>query len=442
MTKPIVMAVPNAASLIPSSSRIWTASPPIMNGGSAASTSELTTRSIPIRVDRSVRAKESMGCTLSGTSAGPTTAVVSSEGRRVPFRAQASTRERGRTVPETMQALVQTAEGFAEEIPELSDLTSLDPHVSLTTIPVPVPAKGQVLIRVSLSPINPSDLLFVAGAYGQPRVLGAPAGFEGVGEVVASGGGLLADRLTGRRVAFFAGVSGAWAEYAVAEATTCVPLRASVRDEDGAALLVNPFSAWAMYDLVRASGRPAFVMTAGASQLAKLLTTLAADNDQRPILLVRREEQVRPLLELGAAHVLNTEGPGFEDSLAEVVAAERPRVLLDAVSGPLPQKVFEVMGRKSRWVVYGGLDTRPARLPDAAALIFEGKKIDGFWLTSWLSEGTPLRMVRAAVAVQAMFSKGIWATDVAARVPLAESHRDVPGLLSGSNRGKVLLAPR
>ena len=33
--------------------------------------------------------------------------------------------------------------------------------------------------------VNPSDLAFIQGGYGQPRVKGAPAGFEGVGEVVA-----------------------------------------------------------------------------------------------------------------------------------------------------------------------------------------------------------------------------------------------------------------
>jgi NADPH:quinone reductase-like Zn-dependent oxidoreductase len=292
-----------------------------------------------------------------------------------------------------------------------------------------------------MAPINPSDVAFIAGAYGQPRVAGVPAGFEGVGEVVASGGGNYPDGLVGRRVSFFAGVSGSWAEYAVAEAQTCVPLRSGVSDEDGAALLVNPFSVWAMFDIVREEGPEAFVMTAGASQLCKLLTVLAAENGYRPVSLVRRDEQIEPLTELGASHVLNTESAEFTEELKTVLREERPRVLLDALSGPLAASVFAAMGRGSRWILYGGLDPRPASLPDPGAMIFRGKRIEGFWLTTWLAAGSGDRMLRASEAVQAMFINGTWTTDVAARVPLAEAHERVPGLLAGANQGKVMLVP-
>ena len=99
------------------------------------------------------------------------------------------------------------------------------------------------------------------------------------------------------------------------------------------------------------------------------------------------------------------------------------------------------MGRGSRWVVYGGLDLRPAHLPDPGQLIFMGKSIEGFWLTSWLARGSTERMADAAVAVQDMFIDGTWTTDVAATVSLAEAHEKVPALLAGANEGKVLLTP-
>ncbi len=344
-------------------------------------------------------------------------------------------------IPDTMQALVQNESGYAAELPLSSQVESLDPYLTHQTIATPTPDEGQVLIRVTMSPINPSDLAFIIGAYGQPRIAGAPAGFEGVGEVVASGGGPIPDNLVGRRVSFFAGVSGAWAEYAVADARTCIPLRSEIRDEDGAALLVNPFSAWAMFDIVRQSGSGAFVMTAGASQLCKLLTVLADSNEARAISVVRRDEHIQSLTDLGAAHVLNSEADGFAERLAEILKSEKPRVLLDAVSGPLPAAIFQAMGRRSRWVVYGGLDLRPANLPAPGELIFRGKQIEGFWLTSWLAAGDAGRMMQAAEAVQAMFADGTWTTDVAAKVLLAEAHDRVPGLLAGANQGKVMLHP-
>ncbi len=340
-----------------------------------------------------------------------------------------------------MFALVQTQDGFATELPTSSVLDTLDPYLSAERVPTPQAGRDEVVIRVRQAPINPSDVAFVKGVYGQPRVAGTPAGFEGVGDVVASGGGIIADRLVGRRVSFFAGISGSWAEYAVASSRTCVPLRRAVSDKDGAALLVNPFSAWAMCDIVRKDGAKSFVMTAAASQLGKLLTGLASEKGLRPISLVRRDEQIDPLLRLGAAHVLNTETPGFDDSFARVLKEERPRVLLDALGGPPSQSLFLAMGPRSRWIVYGGLDARPVTMPDPGQLIFQSKHIEGFWLTSWLQRGSLLRTVSAARGVQEKFASGEWSTEVAATVPLAEAHERVPALTDGPNQGKIMLIP-
>jgi NADPH:quinone reductase-like Zn-dependent oxidoreductase len=344
-------------------------------------------------------------------------------------------------IPETMSALVQQTSGFATEPRSSSIPESLDPLLAVETIPVPQPGSGEVMIRVHMAPVNPSDVSFIAGFYGQPRVAGKPAGFEGVGEVVASGGGPVANRLVGKRASFFADVSGSWAEYAVAGAGMCIPLRAGIRDADGAALLVNPFSAWAMQDIVLREGPKAFVMTAGGSQLCKLLTALAKDEGFRPISLVRRDEQIEPLKRLGATHVLNTEAPDFAASLREVLKAEKPRVLFDAVTGKVPKSVFLAMGKRSRWIVYGGLDAHPASLPDPGQLIFQSKQIEGFWLTSWLQRGSGDRMARAARGVQDRFASGAWTTDVAVELPLAEAHARVPELLAGPNHGKIMLTP-
>ncbi|MEX2533128.1 MAG: alcohol dehydrogenase catalytic domain-containing protein [Nitriliruptoraceae bacterium] len=340
----------------------------------------------------------------------------------------------------SMQALVPTQSGFAKLAPPTA-IESLEPYLAHQTVKTPSPAKGQVLIRVTMAPVNPSDVAFITGFYGQPRVVGIPAGFEGVGQVVACGGGAIAERLVGRRVSFFAGVSGSWAQYAVAEAKTCIPLRSKMRDEDGAALLVNPLSAWALYDIVSRSDSKAFVMTAAASQLCKLLTLLAAKQGYRPISLVRRDEQIGLLTDLGSTHVLNTEADGFSETLKSVLAVERPRILLDALSGPVAGSVFQQMGRNSRWIIYGGLDVRPARLPDVGQLVFEGKRVEGFWLTSWIADASLVRLGRAALGVQGLFIDGTWTTDVTATVPLTQAHQAIPAALAKPNAGKVMLTP-
>src|SRR5438270_9377895 len=96
-------------------------------------------------------------------------------------------------------------------------------------VPPPEPGPGQVRVRMVASPVNPSDLLVVRGEYGKLPTLPATPGFEGVGVVDRSGGGLLAlvrGLRPGKRVAVIAREGGAWAEYAVVPARQLVPLPA------------------------------------------------------------------------------------------------------------------------------------------------------------------------------------------------------------------------
>ena len=65
----------------------------------------------------------------------------------------------------------------------------------------PQPKPGELLVRMLLSPINPSDLMTIRGVYGKQPKLPCTPGYEGVGIVEASGGGLLGKLLVGKRVA-------------------------------------------------------------------------------------------------------------------------------------------------------------------------------------------------------------------------------------------------
>ena len=182
------------------------------------------------------------------------------------------------------------------------------------------------------------------------------------------------------------------------------------------------------------------VVTAGASQLCKLMIGIAREEGFRPIAIVRRDEQI-PLLEaIGAAHVLNAEAPGFAERLAAVMRAEKPRIFLDAVTGPLAAAVFAAMGRRARWIVYGRLDPALTPIPEPGELIFMHKRIEGFWLTEWMRSVGPERRAQAAIEAQKRFSDGRWSTDVTAVVPLAEAMTRVPEELAKPN-GKVLIAP-
>lgn len=345
------------------------------------------------------------------------------------------------SIPSTMNALLLKEDGYTKT-PSGSVLEAMDPYVEAGTIEVPTPTGRQVLVKVRLASINPSDVMFVKGMYGQPRAKGRPAGFEGVGEVVAAGEDPAAQAMMGKRIAFATGLSnwGSWADYAVADAAACIPIIDSVRDEDAAAMIVNPLTALAMFDIVREEGEKAFVLTAGASQLCKLIMGVAKDEGFRPIAIVRRDEQIPLLLKAGAAHVLNADAPDFAQKMQEVMREEKPRIFLDAVTGPLAGALFNAMPKRARWIIYGRLDQTATAIPEPGQMIFMHKKIEGFWLTEWMRSVPAERRVHAVMEAQKRFSDGRWATDVTAVVPMSEAVGKVAEELAKPN-GKVFIAP-
>lgn len=343
-------------------------------------------------------------------------------------------------LPASMNALLLTNDGYATA-PSGTVLEAMAPYVTAGTIVVPSPGASQILVKVSLASINPSDVMFVKGLYGQPRKVGRPAGFEGVGIVAAAGSDPMAQDLLGRRVAFATGTSnwGSWAEYAVAEASAAIPLIDGVADADGAAMIVNPLTALAMFDIVRAEGARSFILTAGASQLCKLIMGVAKEEGYWPIAIVRRDDQIPILEAAGAAHVLNAESADFRSRLREVMKAEQPRIFLDAVTGPLASAIFEAMPKGGRWIVYGRLDPSPTTIREPGQLIFQDKRVEGFWLRDWMIRH-PERRGAAVLDAQKRFADGRWKTDVTAVVPLGEAMRRVPEELAKPN-GKVFIAP-
>jgi NADPH:quinone reductase-like Zn-dependent oxidoreductase len=343
-------------------------------------------------------------------------------------------------IPSDMKALLLTGDGYTRT-PTGTVLEAMEPYLQPGSIGVPTPGPSQVLIKVGLASINPSDVMFIKGQYGQPRAKGQPAGFEGVGTVVAGGDEPYPKSLVGKRVAFTTGVTnwGSWAEYAVAEAAVCIPLLDTVRDEDGAALIVNPLTAIAMFDIVKEAGEKAFIMTAGASQLCKLIAGLAKEEGYRPIVTVRRDEQIPLLKEIGAAHVLNEKAPDFKAALREVIKTEQPRIFLDAVTGPLASVIFDAMPKRARWIIYGRLDPDTTVIREPGQLIFQHKHIEGFWLVEWMRQ---FRDRRGPAIMEALkrFSDGRWSTDVTAVLPLDEAMAKVPVELAKPN-GKVFIRP-
>lgn len=346
------------------------------------------------------------------------------------------------TVPESFTALVQTQDGYTSTPSGNIHYDSFDDYLELRELPVPDLDSAQVLIEMTMAAINPSDLHFLKGEYGQPRQIGKAAGFEGVGTVISSGGDAYAESLVGQRVSFVASPtgSGTWSTHAIADAMLCIPMPESVTDPNAAGFIVNPLTAAAMFKQAQDAGSPGVVLTAGASQVSKFIIALARDAGMASIAIVRRDVHNDALRELGVTEILNQTNEDFAAELAVVMKTHKPEMFIDAVVDKTSTQIFNAMGRKSTWLIYGSLSPEIPPLSNPGELIFMHKEIRGFWLTPWMTGASMEEKLGVFAEVQARFSDGRWATDVGATVELSRVMEDLAGVLADP-RGKVFLTP-
>ena len=292
--------------------------------------------------------------------------------------------------------------------------------VELADMTLPDPTGVQVLIEVEGAPINPSDLALLfgpgdtsqaeftpgkivfpmpeaamramAGRVGQAM----PVGNECAGTVIAAGDAEAAQKLIGQRVACVPG--NAFATHVITDARMCMPLPGSFTAEQGAGSFVNPLTALGFVETMRRDGFTGIVHTAAASNLGQMLVNLCHEERIPLVNIVRKQEQVDLLKNLGATHVLDTSQPGFIEALAAALAETGVRLGFDAIGGgKLAGQILTAMemaaskGRTySRYgstdakkvFIYGALDLGPTVLNRSFGLTWE---LSGWLLTPFLA---------------------------------------------------------
>lgn len=232
----------------------------------------------------------------------------------------------------------------------------------MDTVPLPSVEPGYLLIKVKAAAVNPSDVYSLRGTYsttGEDVQYPISGGFEGSGVVIGHGGGIMGHMMLGQRVAFAMQGGGSYAEYAVVSVDKALPLPHELPYEQGAFSLVNPMTAVGMLSTGLSEGHNAFVQTAAASSLGKMLIRLCKAQGVNLISIVRREEQRKLLIRRGAPaeHVLVSTGA------AGVLGIGEPIMLMVAEIGAR-NVITEASSRNqgSAWVLATPFPRRPSFL--------------------------------------------------------------------------------
>ena len=274
-----------------------------------------------------------------------------------------------------MQALQFTSFGEPQDVLNLTDVPELEPK------------RGQVRVRLTCRPINPSDLLYIRGVYGiKPRLPAVP-GFEGMGQIDAVGEDVT-DFRPGQRVVTV-GVPGTWQETVVARPSQLIAVPDHVNDQSAAQLSINPVTAWVLITRELHLNQDDWLLqTAAGSTLGRMVLQIAALRGFKTINFVRRQEQVQELLEMGADVVICTEDQDPVHKVMQVTRGQGVPAAIDAVGGKTGARAAKCLAIGGTMIVYGLLSGE--RIPlDPGDMIFKQSTIRGFWLSQWYQQTSP-----------------------------------------------------
>jgi NADPH2:quinone reductase len=305
--------------------------------------------------------------------------------------------------------------------------------MALETVPDPVPAAGQVLVRIRAAGVNPVDTYLRAGLYRPDLPLPWTPGLDGAGTVEAVGQEVT--RLKpGQRVYMTAAASGTYAELALGAEAKVFPLPDSISCAQGAALGVPYGTAYrALFQKAQAlPGETVLVHGAsGGVGLAALqwaraagLRVIGTAGSPEGLDLVRRE---------GAHHVLNHRQPDYQKALLEL-APKGVDVILEMLANVNLGHDLALLAKGGRVVVIGSrgpveINPRDAMARDAAI----------FGMSLFNAPARDVATIHAAL--RAGLEQGTLKPVVSRELPLSDAPAAHHAVVESSTFGKIVLIP-
>lgn len=214
--------------------------------------------------------------------------------------------------------------------------------------PVPVPAAGEVLIRVAAAGINRPDVLQRQGHYPAPADASPILGLEVAGEVAALGAGVERWRLGDRVCALVNG--GGYAGYVAVAASQCLPVPGAFSWVQAAALPETLFTVW--HNLVERAGLQAgetLLVHGGAGGIGTMAIQLAKALGARVFATAGSDAKCELCQQLGA-EAINYHRQDFVSDVKTRTQGRGVNVILDMVGGDYVQRNIAAAARDGRIV--------------------------------------------------------------------------------------------
>jgi len=207
----------------------------------------------------------------------------------------------------------------------------------VTDVDRPEPGPGEVLVRVAVSAINPTDWKSRSGATPRPIDGFQIPHHDGAGVIEAAGDGVDPARVGQRVWLWMAAAGRPWgtaAEYTVVTNRQAVPLPDSASFELGASLGVPALTAhWCLFADGPITGKTVLV-AGGAGAVGHFAIELAVRAGATVIATASGPEKAELARKAGAAHVVNYRDAGAADQI-RAAAGQTDRIIEVALGANL-----------------------------------------------------------------------------------------------------------
>jgi NADPH2:quinone reductase len=235
-----------------------------------------------------------------------------------------------------------TQHGEPEEVLELAD------------IPRPEPGPGQILVRVLAAAANFPDILLCRGTYQVKMPLPFTLGVELCGEVLEVGPDVTGIALGDRVIGDTALPHGAFAEYALMDASAALPAPAVLDNAEAAPFFITYETCWVgLHRRARLQEGETLLVHAAAGGVGTGAIQVGKAAGARVIGVVGGPEKAALAKEVGADLVIDRSHQDFVPVVKEATGGKGADVVFDPVGGDVFHKSTKCIAFEGRILVVG-----------------------------------------------------------------------------------------
>jgi putative PIG3 family NAD(P)H quinone oxidoreductase len=213
--------------------------------------------------------------------------------------------------------------------------------------PQPVPGEGEILVRVCAAGMNRMDVLQRQGTYPLPPDATDVLGVELAGVVESLGSGVGRFKRGDRVMALV--TSGAYADWAIVQEATALPMPESMSFEEASAFPETYFTVWSnVFERAALKKGETLLVHGGSSGIGTTALMLAKAFGARVIVTAGSPEKCAACLKLGADGAINYRTQDFVAASKAMTEGRGPDVILDMVGGDYINRDLEAIAFDGR----------------------------------------------------------------------------------------------